>query len=42
MNHRATWGHPPRKPKRKGGAYFAAALGILIATGAMVLIAGGR
>lgn len=45
MNHRSTWGHPPRKPKppRRGiPILFVIAVAMTLATVAAVLITGGR
>ncbi len=42
MNHHASWGHPPRKPKRKGVRFLIVVVLYALATGAMVLIAGGQ
>jgi len=42
MNHHATWGHPPRKQRRNPAPVLACLVGLLIAVGVAVLIAGGR
>lgn len=42
MNHHSTWAHPPRKPRRNFAPVSACLVGLLIAVGAAVLIAGGK
>ena len=41
MNHRATWGYPPRKRQPRATPFVIVAIGLSIATGLAVLIAGG-
>ena len=40
-HHTGPWAYPPRKPARKGIPILVVAIGMLIATAGVVLIAGG-